>query len=181
METPVATWQSNPPEQLLKERFRISTGFHPGQHDIIEQLVQGKRLLVIQRTGWGKSLCYQMASLYYPHLTLVFSPLKALMRDQSQRCNDVYTIPAIRLSDGMLKTAARFLEKEFLPRFEKRGTEKRPIMGVQGAKPPDGVRGVPKKLFFPFRRLVTPCLTGGSCIAALTGRLSSPAGGEKTE
>jgi superfamily II DNA helicase RecQ len=50
------TWQSNPPEKLLKERFRISTGFHPGQRNIIEQLVQGKRLLVIQRTGWGKSL-----------------------------------------------------------------------------------------------------------------------------
>ncbi len=50
------TWQSNPPETLLKERFHISTGFHPGQRDIIEQLVQGKRLLVIQRTGWGKSL-----------------------------------------------------------------------------------------------------------------------------
>src|SRR6266436_9162644 len=90
--TPMVTWQSNPPEKLLKERFRISTGFHPGQRDIIEQLVQGKRLLVIQRTGWGKSLCYQMASLYYPQLTIVFSPLKALMRDQCQRCNDVYTI-----------------------------------------------------------------------------------------
>src|SRR6266853_2072101 len=98
MTTPAAMWQSNPPEQLLKERFHINTGFHPGQRDIIEQLVQGKRLLVIQRTGWGKSLCYQMVSLYYPYLTLVFSPLKALMRDQCQRCNDVYTIPAAIVS-----------------------------------------------------------------------------------
>lgn len=88
------TWQITSPEQLLRERFRIATGFHAGQRDIIEQLVQGKRLLVIQRTGWGKSLCYQMASLYNPHLTLVFSPLKALMRDQCQRCNEVYGIPA---------------------------------------------------------------------------------------
>jgi len=95
------TWQSHPPEMLLRERFRIKTGFHPGQRDIIEQLVQGKRgkrLLVIQRTGWGKSLCYQMAGLYYPHLTIVFSPLKALMRDQCQRCNDVYAIPAAIVS-----------------------------------------------------------------------------------
>ena len=92
------TWQSNPPEKLLKERFRISTGFHPGQRNIIEQLVQGKRLLVIQRTGWGKSLCYQMASLYYPYLTLVFSPLKALMRDQYKRCNNEYGIPAAIVS-----------------------------------------------------------------------------------
>ncbi len=35
-----------------------------------------------------------MASLYYPHLTIVFSPLKALMRDQCQRCNNLYDIPA---------------------------------------------------------------------------------------
>ena len=78
------TWQSHPPESLLRERFRIRTGFHPGQRDIIEQLVQGeqgKRLLVIQRTGWGKSLCYQMASLYYPHLTIVFSPFSLLSGD----------------------------------------------------------------------------------------------------
>ena len=38
------TWQSNPPEKLLKGRFHITTGFYPGQRDIIEQLVQGKRL-----------------------------------------------------------------------------------------------------------------------------------------
>jgi ATP-dependent DNA helicase RecQ len=39
-----------------------------------------------------------MASLYFPHLTIVFSPLKALMRDQCQRCNDVYDIPAAIVS-----------------------------------------------------------------------------------
>src|SRR5579859_3722863 len=94
MATPAATWQSTLPQQLLKQRFHITAAFHPGQRDIIEQLVMGKRLLVIQRTGWGKSLCYQVASLYYPNLTLVFSPLKALMRDQCQRCNNSYGIPA---------------------------------------------------------------------------------------
>ena len=82
------------PEKLLMERFHIQTGFHEGQHEIIERLIQGKRVLAIQRTGWGKSLCYQMASLYYPHLTIVFSPLKALMRDQCARCNEKYHIPA---------------------------------------------------------------------------------------
>lgn len=115
MTAPAATWQSNPPEQLLRERFHINTGFHAGQRDIIEQLVMGKRLLVIQRTGWGKSLCYQMASLYYPHLTLVFSPLKALMRDQCQRCNDSYGIAAGMVSSEFSKeenraTLARSIE-----------------------------------------------------------------------
>src|SRR5436305_1254819 len=98
MTAPAAAWQYNSPEHLLEEQFRITTGFHPGQRDIIEQLVQGKRVLAIQSTGWGKSLCYQMTSLYYPHITLVFSPLKALMRDQCQRCNDVYAIPAAIVS-----------------------------------------------------------------------------------
>ncbi len=92
------TWQGYPAEKLLAERFHITTGFHQGQHTIIERLAQGRRLLVIQRTGWGKSLCYQMASLYYPHLTIVFSPLKALMRDQCQRCNSIYAIPSAIVS-----------------------------------------------------------------------------------
>ncbi len=70
------------PEALLVGRFHITGKFHSGQREIIELLVQGKRVLAIQRTGWGKSLCYQIASLYYPYLTIVFSPLKALMRDQ---------------------------------------------------------------------------------------------------
>src|SRR6266571_1827610 len=39
-----------------------------------------------------------MASLYYPHLTIVFSPLKALMRDQCQRCNEAYAIPSAIVS-----------------------------------------------------------------------------------
>src|SRR5436190_20488862 len=98
MTAPAAAWQYNSPEHLLEEQFRISTGFHPGQRTIIEQLVQGRRILAIQQTGWGKSLCYQMASLYYPHLTIVFSPLKALMRDQCQRCNDVYDISSAIVS-----------------------------------------------------------------------------------
>jgi ATP-dependent DNA helicase RecQ len=93
----VYDWNAFPPERLLIERFGLQN-FHPGQREIIEQLVQGKRVLAIQRTGWGKSLCYQMASLYYPHLTLVFSPLKALMRDQCQRCNEVYHIPSAIVS-----------------------------------------------------------------------------------
>ena len=87
-----------PLEKLLQDRFHITTGFHPGQREIIEHLTQGKRVLAIQRTGWGKSLCYQMVSLYYPHITIVFSPLKALMRDQCQRCNDSYAIPSAIVS-----------------------------------------------------------------------------------
>src|SRR5579859_2929873 len=104
MATPAATWQSTLPQQLLKQRFHITAAFHPGQRDIIEQLVMGKRLLVIQRTGWGKSLCYQIASLYYPRLTLIFSPLKALMRDQCRRCNMIEGMAAAIVSSDFTLT-----------------------------------------------------------------------------
>src|SRR5207253_1818797 len=90
-------WSSFPPEHVLRERFGMQN-FHPGQREIIEHLVHGKRVVAIQRTGWGKSLCYQLAGLYYPYLTLVFSPLKALMRDQCQRCNEVYCISSAIVS-----------------------------------------------------------------------------------
>ncbi|MBV9617308.1 MAG: DEAD/DEAH box helicase, partial [Ktedonobacteraceae bacterium] len=105
------TWQGNPPEQLLVKYFSITTGFHPGQREIIEQLVQGRRVLAIQRTGWGKSLCYQMASLYFPYLTIVFSPLKALMRDQCQRCNAVSLAAGIISSDFRGEENRSTLEK----------------------------------------------------------------------
>ena len=105
------TWSSLPPESLLQERFGMQD-FHPGQREIIEYLVKGKRVVAIQRTGWGKSLCYQFAGLYFPHLTLVFSPLKALMRDQCQRCNEVYHIPsAIVSSDFSPEENSETLEK----------------------------------------------------------------------
>jgi ATP-dependent DNA helicase RecQ len=111
------SWQDHSLEKLLVERFHITTGFHPGQRAIIERLVQGKRILAIQQTGWGKSLCYQMASLYYPHLTIVFSPLKALMRDQCRRCNEVYEIPSAIVSSDFSEaeneaTLARAVEGE---------------------------------------------------------------------
>lgn len=93
----VYNWSQNSPEEVLSKRFHLQQ-FHAGQREIIEHLVQGKRVLAIQRTGWGKSLCYQMASLYFPYLTLVFSPLKALMRDQCKRCNEVYQMAAAIVS-----------------------------------------------------------------------------------
>lgn len=94
----VFSLQAHPLEQTLIQHFGISTGFHADQKRIITHLIQGKRVLAIQRTGWGKSLCYQMTSLYCPYLTLIFSPLKALMRDQCQRCNERYHIPSAIVS-----------------------------------------------------------------------------------
>ena len=56
--------------------------FRAGQEQVIQQLLAGNSSLAIFPTGSGKSLCYQLAALHLPHLTLVVSPLLALMRDQ---------------------------------------------------------------------------------------------------
>jgi len=57
-------------------------GFRQGQKQTIEQLLAGHSTLSIFPTGSGKSLCYQLTALHLPHLTLVVSPLLALMKDQ---------------------------------------------------------------------------------------------------
>jgi ATP-dependent DNA helicase RecQ len=57
--------------------------FLPGQRRVIEQLLAGRSALAIFPTGAGKSLCYQLPALLLDGLTLVVSPLTALMKDQT--------------------------------------------------------------------------------------------------
>ena len=56
--------------------------FRPGQKEIVEAVVEGRDVLAIMPTGGGKSLCFQLPALVRPGLTVVISPLIALMRDQ---------------------------------------------------------------------------------------------------
>jgi ATP-dependent DNA helicase RecQ len=65
----------------LQETFRFSA-FRPGQQAVIECLLAGRSALAIFPTGGGKSLCYQLPALLLDGLTLVISPLIALMKDQ---------------------------------------------------------------------------------------------------
>ncbi len=65
----------------LKEKFGFDD-FRQGQEQTINQLLAGHSSLSIFPTGSGKSLCYQLTALHLPHLTLVVSPLLALMKDQ---------------------------------------------------------------------------------------------------
>jgi ATP-dependent DNA helicase RecQ len=68
-------------DRVLREQFGFS-GFRPGQRESIEELLRGGRLLCIQPTGYGKSLLYQVPAAVLDGMTLVISPLLALMRDQ---------------------------------------------------------------------------------------------------
>ena len=66
---------------LLKDVFGFDA-FRPGQEDIVRAVVEGENVLAIMPTGGGKSLCFQLPALMREGVTVVISPLIALMRDQ---------------------------------------------------------------------------------------------------
>ena len=69
------------PKKLLRDIFGFSE-FRPGQSEIIDAVVDKQNVLAIMPTGGGKSLCFQLPALMSEGLTVVISPLIALMREQ---------------------------------------------------------------------------------------------------
>jgi ATP-dependent DNA helicase RecQ len=74
---------SNSPTLLatLRQHFGFDS-FRPGQEAAIQRVLAGQHTLLVMPTGSGKSLAYQLPALLLPGLTLVISPLIALMKDQ---------------------------------------------------------------------------------------------------
>ncbi|MEY2442953.1 MAG: ATP-dependent helicase RecQ, partial [bacterium] len=85
------------PEKLLG-LLGLST-FRPGQREAVQSALDGRDSLVVMPTGGGKSLCYQLPALAGDDLTVVVSPLIALMRDQCARLTDLGH-PAVMLASG---------------------------------------------------------------------------------
>ncbi|HKN28194.1 MAG TPA: DNA helicase RecQ [Roseiarcus sp.] len=78
---------SDEPALMLKAREALASvygfsAFRPGQEEILAAILQGKDVLAVMPTGSGKSLCFQLPPIVREGLTLVVSPLIALMRDQ---------------------------------------------------------------------------------------------------
>ncbi len=86
---------SNPPtssvplslEPALKHFFGYDS-FRPGQREIVEAALEQRDMMIVMPTGGGKSLCFQLPALLKPGLTVVVSPLIALMQDQVEALQD---------------------------------------------------------------------------------------------
>jgi ATP-dependent DNA helicase RecQ len=102
---------------LLKSVFGYDT-FRPLQAEIVHNILAGQDTLAIMPTGSGKSLCYQLPALLFDGLTVVVSPLIALMQDQVQQLREIcapaaflnstveyrdYVATAQRVRDGNIK------------------------------------------------------------------------------
>ncbi|WP_292175783.1 DNA helicase RecQ [Mesorhizobium sp.] len=77
----IAAEGRDPKRRVLKDVFGFDD-FRPGQAEVIEALLCGRHVLAVMPTGAGKSLCYQVPALVLGGLTIVVSPLVALMQDQ---------------------------------------------------------------------------------------------------
>ncbi|QUJ76351.1 DNA helicase RecQ [Sulfitobacter albidus] len=75
-------------DALLKDIFGFD-GFRPGQEEIVQAVTAGENVLAIMPTGGGKSLCFQLPALMREGVTVVISPLIALMRDQVRALQEV--------------------------------------------------------------------------------------------
>ena len=95
---------------LLKKHFGYEE-FRPLQTEVIAHALSGGDALVLMPTGGGKSLCYQLPALKFPGITVVVSPLIALMKDQvdALRANG---IPAAFLNSSLSSDEMERVESE---------------------------------------------------------------------
>lgn len=92
-------------ETTLKNKFQLNS-FRLGQREIVGSVLAGRDVLAVMPTGGGKSLCYQLQAYMRPGLTLVVSPLIALMNDQVQALKTL-GLPAGCVHSGMDESEKR--------------------------------------------------------------------------
>tara|TARA_Y100001936_G_scaffold107391_2_gene105490 strand:+ start:7672 stop:9501 length:1830 start_codon:yes stop_codon:yes gene_type:complete len=81
MQSVIEIPQQNAKHSILREVFGFES-FRPGQEQVVDALLTGRNVLTVMPTGAGKSLCFQIPALVAGGLTIVISPLVALMEDQ---------------------------------------------------------------------------------------------------
>ncbi|HEX2166063.1 MAG TPA: ATP-dependent DNA helicase RecQ [Longimicrobiales bacterium] len=93
----------------LRERFGLDE-FRPGQEDIIRAILDGRDTLGVMPTGAGKSLIFQLPALLLDGLTVVVSPLIALMKDQTDKLKEV-GVEAITINSGLTSREQKEAER----------------------------------------------------------------------
>ena len=88
------------------------TSFRPGQEEVINHLMQKKKLLAVMPTGAGKSLCFQLPAILFENQTIVVSPLVALMDDQVISLKDL-GVKAERVHSGMTDSERTMVWEDF--------------------------------------------------------------------
>jgi ATP-dependent DNA helicase RecQ len=86
--TPRRTLARGKLTELMQGTFGLQA-FRPGQEAVIRSIVEGHDTVAVMPTGAGKSLCYQLPALHLPGTTIVVSPLIALMKDQTDKLNEL--------------------------------------------------------------------------------------------
>jgi ATP-dependent DNA helicase RecQ len=86
-------------EKILQEKFGLPY-FYEEQWEAISKLLNGERILMIQRTGFGKSLVFQFAGMLLEGTTVIFSPLIALMREQVNKLKEL-KLPAAYINSTL--------------------------------------------------------------------------------
>jgi ATP-dependent DNA helicase RecQ len=99
-------------DALLRERFALNA-FRPGQERVIQAILERGAALAVFPTGGGKSLCYQLPALLLEGVTLVVSPLIALMKDQIDALR-AQGIDAARLDSSLSFDEAKAVERRLL-------------------------------------------------------------------
>ncbi|XP_043726213.1 ATP-dependent DNA helicase Q-like 5 isoform X2 [Telopea speciosissima] len=139
IEQAVLDARDEPSDENLMKLLKLTHGyesFREGQLEAIKQVLAGRSVMLVLPTGFGKSLCYQLPALILPGITLVVSPLVALMVDQlrqlppmirgallcSNQTSEEASITLQQLREGAIKvlfvSPERFLNAEFLSMFE---------------------------------------------------------------
>ena len=128
---------------LLKSVFGYDS-FRPGQEEVIAAVLEGGPVLAVMPTGSGKSMCYQLPALLDEGLTIVVSPLIALMRDQVQQ------LLSLGVSAGSLNSSNTTQETDAVWSALKAGSlrllfvspERLAMDGLQGALARAGVKRI---------------------------------------
>jgi len=104
------------PEEQLRNRIRDYFGFRqyrPGQVEAVDAALHGRDTLVVMPTGSGKSLCFQLTALAFEGITVVVSPLIALMKDQVDHLVD-NGVWAVGMNSTLSPLELRAAEKDIV-------------------------------------------------------------------